>query len=88
MIFPIKGIFTAIIIMIDGKGEKFDLGELLRWLVESVGFPANLLPPENLQWIPINHFSAKINFQFNGISISYRVSFNDKNEIFKMETER
>ena len=43
---------------------------------------------ENLQWTPINDFGAKVNFQFDGISISYRVYFNDKNETFKMETER
>jgi hypothetical protein len=30
--------------IVDGKGEKFNQGELLRWLGESVWFPTNLLP--------------------------------------------
>ena len=72
----------------DGKGEKYDQGELLRWLGESVCFPTNLLPKDNLQWLPINDSMAKLNFQYRDISIYYLVSFNDENEITKMETER
>lgn len=35
--------------VVNGKGEKYNQGELLRWLSESVWFPTNLLPSENLQ---------------------------------------
>jgi hypothetical protein len=87
-----KGRLTAYLFNIfkvtDGKGEKYDQGELLRWLGESVCFPTNLLPKENLQWLPINNFSARLHFQYNAISIYYIVYFNDKNEIIRMETER
>ena len=33
----------------DAKGEKYNEGELLRWLSESVLYPTNLLPGEKLQ---------------------------------------
>lgn len=33
--------------IVNGRGEKFDQGELLRWLAESVWFPTNFLQDEN-----------------------------------------
>ena len=40
--------------VVDGRGEKYDQGELLRWLGESVWFPTNLLPRPGLQgWMPV-----------------------------------
>jgi hypothetical protein len=74
--------------VVDGKGEQYDQGELLRWLSESVWFPTNLLPGENLQWLPIDKYSAKIIFNYNGLSLFYFVTFNDKHEITKLETKR
>ena len=74
--------------IVDGQGESFNQGELLRWLGESVWFPTNLLPSENLQWFPINSTSAKLTFNHVDISVSYIVSFNDKNEITQMITKR
>jgi len=74
--------------IVDGQGESFNQGELLRWLGESVWFPTNLLPSENLQWSPIDSSSAKLTFNYNDIEVSYDVSFNDKNEITQMKTKR
>ena len=74
--------------IVNSQGEKIDQGELLRWLGESVLFPTNLLPDENLQWSPIDSSSAKLTFNYNDIEVSYDVSFNDKNEITQMKTER
>ncbi|MEA1898102.1 MAG: DUF6544 family protein [Bacteroidota bacterium] len=74
--------------IVDGQGESFNQGELLRWLGESVWFPTNLLPSENLQWSNIDSSSAKLTFKSNDIEVSYIVSFNDKNEIIQMKTKR
>lgn len=74
--------------MVDGKGEKIDQGELLRWLGESVWFPTNLLPSSNLQWTPIDHLSAKLTFTYNNITVFYIVTFNDIGEITQLETKR
>lgn len=74
--------------VVDGKGEKFNQGELLRWLGESVWFPTNLLPSKNLQWTPIDNLSAKLTFNYNNITVFYIVTFNDIGEITQLETKR
>lgn len=74
--------------LVSGKGSKFDQGELLRWLGESVWFPTNLLPTENLQWTSISNTTAKITFCYSGLEVYYNVTFNDKDEIVKLETKR
>jgi hypothetical protein len=70
------------------EGRNYDQGELLRWLGESVWFPTNLLPSERLQWHAINDTSAKITFTYNHFSLFYIVTFNEKNQISKLETKR
>jgi len=72
----------------DGQGEKFDQGELLRWLGESVWFPTNLLPSERLQWTPIDKMTAKLTVNYNGLSVFYIVTFNNKGEITQLGTKR
>jgi hypothetical protein len=74
--------------IVDGKGEKFDQGELLRWLGESVWFPTNLLPSKNLQWTPIDDRSAKLTYTYQDLTVFYIVTFNDTNEIAQLETKR
>lgn len=74
--------------VVDGSGPEYDQGELLRWLGESVWFPTNLLPSENLKWLPIDSGTAELRFIHNGMSLSYRVSFNDNGEIVQIETKR
>lgn len=47
--------------IVDTKGkEKYDIGEILRWLGESILYPTNFLPSERLQWLPIDSNSAKL----------------------------
>jgi hypothetical protein len=72
----------------DEKGEKYDQGELLRWLGESIWFPTNLLPNKNLQWFPIDNLSAKLTFNYNNLSLFYIVRFNEAGEIAEIETNR
>jgi hypothetical protein len=72
----------------DGKGKQYDQGKLLRWLGESVLYPTNLLPGPNLQWSAIDAHTAKFIFNYNGLSLFYRVTFNDAGEIIQMETKR
>lgn len=74
--------------VVDAKGEQYNQGELLRWLSESIWFPTNLLPDNNLQWTPIDSLSAKLTFNYNGLSLFYVVSFNTTGEITQMETKR
>ncbi|TDE17991.1 DUF6920 family protein [Dyadobacter psychrotolerans] len=71
-----------------GEGPKYDEGELLRWLGESVCYPTNLLPGDNLVWFPIDDESAQLIYYYKGISLSYNILFNSKNEIERMETQR
>jgi len=70
------------------EGPNVDQGELLRWLGESVWFPTNLLPNKHLQWLAINDHQARLNFEYKGLSVYYVVTFNEANEIEKLETER
>jgi hypothetical protein len=78
----------SIIDIVDGKGEKYDQGELIRWLGESVLYPTNLLPGERLQWSAINSQSAKLTFNYGALSLFYLVTFNDAGEITQLETKR
>ena len=72
----------------DEKGPAVDQAELLRWLGESVWFPTNLLPRENLSWKAIDSSRARLNFEYKGISVYYVVTFNEQHEIVRLETER
>lgn len=71
-----------------GQGEKYNQGELLRWLGESVWFPTNLLPNENLKWTEVDSQSAKLNFNYNGFTLNYLVTFNSLGEITELQTKR
>lgn len=78
----------GLIRIVNEKGPEVNQAELLRWLGESVWFPTNLLPRENLHWSSIDDSHARLTFEYKGLSIYYRVTFNDNNEIVKLETER
>jgi hypothetical protein len=73
---------------VDAKGEKYNEGELLRWLGESVLYPTNFLPNERLQWLPIDINTAKLIFNYKGLSLFFKITFNDMGEITEMETKR
>ena len=74
--------------LVDGMGDSFYQGELLRWLAESVWFPTNLLPSDQLNWLAVDENTAKLTFSYNGLSIFYFVTFNNFGEITQMQTER
>ncbi|MEO8173876.1 MAG: DUF6544 family protein [Sediminibacterium sp.] len=68
--------------------ERYNQGELLRWLGESVLYPTNLLPNYRLKWLPIDQHSAKLIFNYQRLSLYFIVTFNDVGEITQMETKR
>lgn len=72
----------------DAKGEKYNEGELLRWLGESVLYPTNLLPSDKLQWTPIDVNTSKLTFYYKGLSLFFEIKFNEIGEITEMETKR
>ncbi len=78
----------SLINVVDAQGEKYNEGELQRWLCEGVWFPTNLLPSERLQWSAMDAQTAKLTFNYQGLSLFYLVSFNKLGEITQMETKR
>lgn len=72
----------------DAKGEKYNEGELLRWLGESVLYPTNFLPNNRLKWSPIDSRTAKLTFNYKGLSLFFKITFNEIGEITEMETKR
>lgn len=71
-----------------GRGVKYDQGELLRWLGESVWFPTNLLPGQNVKWRPIDNETARVDFYHQNLWYGYQVRFNEIGEIIELQTER
>lgn len=84
LIVSILGLYRAV----DAHGEKYNEGELQRWIAESVWFPTNLLPSERLNWTTIDNHSAQLNFNYKDISTSFVVRFNEADEIKEMESTR
>jgi hypothetical protein len=78
----------SILTIADGKGEEYNQGELLRWLGESVLYPTNLLPTEQLQWAPIDETTAKLMYHYKGLSLFFKITFNEMGQITEMETKR
>lgn len=74
--------------IVNGKGEKFDQGELLRWLAESVWFPTNFLQDENKKWFVIDSKNARLRVSVDGLVLNYLVSFNKRGEIATLSTKR
>ncbi len=87
-----KGSLTVLLFslfkIVEGEGEEYNQGELLRWLGEGVWFPTNLLPSEYLQWSPIDSNSARLIFKYKELSLFYTVRFNKQGEITELETKR
>ena len=74
--------------IVDAKGESYNQGELLRWLGESLLYPTNFLPGERIQWLPIDANTAKLTFNYQQLSLFFKVSFNEIGEITELETQR
>jgi hypothetical protein len=51
-------------------------------------YPTNLLPGERLQWTPVDAQTAKLTFNYNGLSLFFMITFNDQGEVTQMETKR
>jgi hypothetical protein len=78
----------SLIDVLNAKGEQYNQGELLRWLGESILYPTNFLPSEKLNWLPIDDKTAKLTFDYNGLLLFFKITFNDIGEITEMETKR
>jgi len=78
----------SLINVVNAKGEQYNQGELLRWLGESILYPTNFLPSKELNWLPIDYNTAKLTFNYNGLSLFFKMSFNEIGEIIEMETLR
>ncbi len=74
--------------IVDGSGETYNQAELQRWLGESVMYPTNLLPGNNLHWQAIDQTTARFTYDYQGLSLYFIVSFNDAGEITQLETKR
>lgn len=72
----------------DSQGPQFNRGELMRWLGESVCFPTNLLPSQDLKWYPIDDRSARLEYSYQGMLISLMVKFNAAHEIEQITAMR
>ncbi len=87
-----KGTLTvslfSLVTVVNSTGEEYNSGELLRWLGESVLYPTNFLPGERLHWTAIDTRSARLTFNYKGISLFYIVTFNEVGEIIQLETKR
>jgi hypothetical protein len=80
--------FLSALQIVKAEGAKYDRGELLRWLCESVWFPTNFLPGKYMKWTPIDKNTAGLTFNYNDIALHCKISFNDKGEIVQMESKR
>jgi hypothetical protein len=78
----------SVIKVVDAKGGNYNQGEAIRWLGESILYPTNLLQSERLQWSVIDSQSARLTFNYNGLSLFYIVTFNVAGEIIQLETKR
>jgi len=61
--------------MAEENGKFINQGELLRWLGESVWFPTNLLPSDNIKWESIDDKSAKLLFSYQDLELVYIHNF-------------
>ena len=78
----------SLVNVVDAKGPKYDEGELLRWLGESILYPTNFLPGERLHWLPVDSNHAKLRLDYQGLSLVFTMTFNEIGEITEMETQR
>lgn len=84
----LKVTLFSLVNIVDAKGPEYDQGELLRWLGECIWFPAALLPGEYISWSAAGSSTAMLNMKYRGLSVYYKVSFNERDEISRMETKR
>jgi isopropylmalate/homocitrate/citramalate synthase len=60
---------------------------MLRYYGTALDFPWALLPNEYIKWLPKNDKQAYLEITYKDLKGRYLVTFNEKNQIIKMETE-
>ncbi len=78
----------SLIKLVDGKGEDFNQGELVRWLSETPWFPTALLPSGNVTWEPMDSASAKVTLTDHGLAVEAAFFFNEMGQIIKFKAKR
>ncbi len=71
--------------IINRSGRWIDEGELIRWLGETVWFPTSLIPSNYISWEAVDDTTANLVFTYKGKRVSYRVHFNGRDEIYRIE---
>jgi len=74
--------------VVNGKGEKVDQGEFLRWLGEAPLYPTALLPSDNLRWEEIDSNFAKVIYSIGEEEIEGVFEFNEDGEAVRFMAER
>jgi hypothetical protein len=72
----------------ESGGKELDTGELMRYLAETVWFPAALLPSPHLKWEPIDENCAMAVLSDSGYEARLQFEFNDRGEIIRSSGER
>jgi hypothetical protein len=67
--------FLDLIAVVDRDGNENNKAQYLRWLIESVLYPTNLLLNDNLRWESIDKTHAKLITRFNNIEHTITVKF-------------
>lgn len=74
--------------VVNAKGEQYNQGELLRWLGEGVMYPTIFLPNDRLKWLPIDNETARLTYDYNGLSLFFDITFDEMGLITQMQTKR
>ena len=71
-----------------GPNPEMNEGELLRYLAEAVWFPTALLPPEGVEWEPIDDRSAKATLEDGDNSATLVFHFDDDGLVERVHGDR
>lgn len=66
---------------------ELDVGELLRYLAETVWFPTALLPDEGVVWEPVDERSARATIEHRGTTASVVFRFDERNRVKRLHSE-
>jgi hypothetical protein len=71
-----------------GPDPEMDMGEVLRYLAESVWYPTSLIPSDRLEWVPIDDTSARATLSHGDRSASLVFEFDDEGLVERVSGER
>jgi hypothetical protein len=77
----------SLVPVVDAADEKIDQGALLRFLGETVWFPAAALSPY-IRWEPIDAASAKAMMSYQGVSGSAQFTFDNRGRFVGLTADR